>query len=720
MPGIGLATGISRLLAKFPHRQDCLRAVRSIVGATLRPERDDRCMQSPTDVFGPDGLLARHLPDFRYRAPQERMAALIGEAIDAGSHAVLEAGTGIGKTFAYLIPVLGAGRRAIVSTGTRTLQDQIFERDLPLLGRVLGRPVEVAMLKGRSNYLCQHRLLRALGQRGERREVRDRLQALRLWSRETVSGDLAELDEIREDYRTTMLATSTADNCLGSRCEHFDECFVGRARRRAQAAQVVVVNHHLLLADLALKDGGFGELLPDADVVIADEAHLLPDIAQQFFGVAMSSREVEYLAADIEDEARLRTDDRLAGDAAILRRAAAGLRPAAGADAGRMPWRMGRAALRDAVARLAEPLGSLRGHVDALAQGDEAGAVLERCAERLQSLEQRFSTVTGSSPDDGLRWFDITERTVTVHLTPFDVARSLAARIESQGGSWVFLSATLAVGDDFEHFVTRIGVDPPIREALPSPFDYRSNARLYLPDGLPAPGEPDHVAAFIDTLLPLIEASGGGAFILFTSFRALGDAEARLRGRPLPGPLFVQGSAPRSRLLDAFREAGNGVLLGTGSFWQGVDVRGPALRIVAIDKLPFAVPSDPIVQARSEALRREGVDPFTGFQLPQAVLALKQGVGRLIRDYDDRGLVVLGDARLRTKAYGRAFLQSLPPMPVLEAQTAALDFAGTLASRRIGEAADLGTGAGVDAGFDAPSPDGPVAGDAAPDEVAQA
>ena len=632
-------------------------------------------MQAQEAIFGPDGSLARHLPDFRYRAPQLEMAELVTEAIASGQHAAIEAGTGIGKTFAYLVPVLLAGKKAVISTGTRTLQDQLFERDLPALGAALGRPVDVAMLKGRANYLCWLRLERARDRRSRDRLLADRLAALNAWGRESLAGDLSEIEDLGDDYRLQVLVTSTADNCLGNRCDHFERCFVAQARRRALAAQVVIVNHHLLLADLALKDGGFGELLPEASVVIVDEAHLLPDIAQRFFGLSVSSRELERIGRDTEDEATLRALKPLAAEASQFVRTVGSLRPLAGSADGRIPWPAGPAAMRD---RLTEMLGPLQ-TLEATLSANQDGAMLERCSERMTAARERLQAVVEAVPDDGLRWFDISDRNVVTHLTPFDVSDALGERIRNHGGTWVFASATLAVGDDFSHFADRLGVQVGISAVLPSPFDYPGNGRVFIPESLPAPSEPDHTRQFLSVVVPLIEAAGGGAFLLFTSFRALDFAAEFLRlpsqARALPGPLLVQGTQPRTQLLEHFRSAGNAVLLGAQSFWQGVDVRGSALRLVAIDKLPFAVPSDPVIQARVEAIRRQGQDPFRSFQLPQAVLALKQGAGRLIRDFDDRGIVVLGDPRLRTRPYGRKFLDSLPPMPVLETSRDACDFA---------------------------------------------
>jgi ATP-dependent DNA helicase DinG len=629
-----------------------------------------------SDAFSAGGLLAAHLPAFSFREPQRRMAELVDEALAGGEHAVLEAGTGIGKTFAYVVPILLSGQTAIISTGTRTLQDQLFSRDLPALGRALGRPVDVALLKGRANYLCWHRLRTALADGRLDAGLQAEIDAIASFGRVSDSGDLTELEDLESDHRIKPRVTSTADNCLGSQCENIDECFVLMARKRAQAASVVIVNHHLLLADLGLKEAGFGELLPGADCVIVDEAHLLPEVAQQFFDVSVSSRELARLGHDIADESRAAgAGGALESEGMALARDVTMLVP----EAGRVPGR--RAGLP---ARLESELAALGKQLGAIAealQGFEGEAGLARCRERCLESIAKLDRVLAADADAGLRWFDAGERGFTAHFTPFDIGAALSSRIVAQGGSWVFTSASLAVGDDFSHFTDRLGIVPGIEAVLPSPFDYAAQGGLYLPPGLPEPNQPGHVEALLEAVYPLIAAAGGGAFVLFTSHRALAAAEAWLSRRCLPGPLYVQGAGARSRLLEDFRHAGDGVLLGTGSFWQGVDVRGPALRLVVIDKLPFAAPNDPLTQARIEAIRRSGGDPFTAFQLPEAVLALKQGVGRLIRDFDDRGLVVLGDPRLRTRPYGRVFLESLPPFTRIEDPAAALRFAEALAEQ---------------------------------------
>jgi len=639
------------------------------------------------DIFSPDGALAASLPGFSYRKAQQEMATLVADALSMGKHAAIEAGTGIGKTFAYLVPVLVSGRRAIISTGTRTLQDQLFARDLPLLGALLGRPVRIALLKGRGNYLCWHRLEAALHDGTRDAATLAELRAIANWGRASARGDLTELEDLENDDGLRGAITSTVDNCLGSKCDFYDQCFVAEARRDAQAADVVIVNHHLLLADLALKDGGFGELLPGADAVIVDEAHQLPDVAQQFFGLSASTREIESLLRDLNIEARgvgvAGEVEQAASDVARavldLRRCSTSVPP------GRTPWAAAPAALRDALPEVRRALETLREAVDGFA---DASAALANCAQRCADAAARVRFIAAADPDDGLRWFDFSTGAVAAHWTPFDVGAALAARIEAQGGAWVFASATLAVGEDFSHFLRRVGVDAQITRVLASPFDYERNARLYVPEALPDPSDESYVEELMGAVWPLIDAAGGGAFLLFTSYRALNRAETWLQRCATPGRVLVQGRGSRSELLNEFRRDGNAILLGTSSFWQGVDVRGPALRLVVIDKLPFASPGDPLVQARIDAIRRANGDAFTEFQLPQAVLALKQGVGRLIRDFDDRGLVVLGDPRLRTRGYGRLFLASLPPMPVLDDHGSALAFAASLDPARSVEHAE--------------------------------
>jgi ATP-dependent DNA helicase DinG len=596
------------------------------------------------------------------------MAKAIGLALARGEPLIVEAGTGTGKTFAYLVPALLSGRSVIISTGTRTLQDQLFRRDLPLLAKALGLPVKVTLLKGRTNYLCRHRLDLATQQRsllgGERGTARALARVSR-WAEITKSGDLAELTDLPEQSPVWPLVTSTRENCLGQECPKVDRCHVLEARRAAQAAEVVVVNHHLLLADLALKDEGFGDLLPGADAVILDEAHQVPDIAAQFFGQTWSIRQVQQLLRDTAAEmsaAGVRAPalaDAMTGVTSLLEE----LRGALHGAAGRYEWENLPYSFLDVLPQLEAVIGDVAMQLDRLG----AGAGTANCARRAAALASSLATLLASSNEAGLRWVEVSAGGMSLQFTPFEIADRLREFVEARSCAWVFTSATLAIGEDFAHFAARIGLPQARTLKIESPFDYRNQARIYLPRGMPEPQHPAFARKFIDACAPLIEASGGRAFLLYTSYRALADGVSALRARfPEPQfPILVQGQAPREALLRQFRELGNAVLLATGSFWEGVDVKGEALSIVAIDKLPFASPEDPLLKARLEGIRRRGGNPFFEYQLPQAVLALKQGVGRLIRDFEDFGVIVIGDPRLKTKAYGRIFLEALPPSPVL-------------------------------------------------------
>lgn len=617
-------------------------------------------MRSLTDLLGPDGPLARVLPGFAPREQQQEMAEAVAEAIAGQGQLVVEAGTGTGKSFAYLVPALLCGKKVIISTGTRHLQDQLFHRDLPVVRDALGVGLRAALLKGRSNYLCVHRLELA-GPEG-RRQAAD-LHRIQVWAGGTQAGDVAELADLAEDSPLWPRVTSTPDNCLGQECPRLSECFVMKARRRAQEADVVVINHHLLFADMALKEEGFGELLPGANAFILDEAHQLEEVASNFFGMALSSRQLAGLARDtLLEQVREAGDMQDLGDAARrLDKCVLDTRLAFGPQVRRAPW----AAVAESAA-LAQALGELDTALADLAAWLEHAAPrsrgLESCLRRAEKLKERLSLTTQAPPAGHVHWFETHTRAFSVYLTPLEVAGVLRERIAALPSAWVFTSATLAIGERFEHFAGRLGLDEPRTLRLESPFDYQRNALLYAPTGLPEPNHPGYTRAVLEHSLGVLRASEGRAFMLFTSHRALREAAEFLEGR-LDYPLLVQGSAPRSELLGRFREAGNAVLLGTGSFWEGVDVRGPALSCVIIDKLPFASPGDPVLQARIEALRQSGGNPFWDYQLPEAVLVLKQGIGRLIRDVHDRGVLVLCDPRLLAKPYGRLFLASLPAMP---------------------------------------------------------
>jgi ATP-dependent DNA helicase DinG len=630
-------------------------------------------MQSSlAETFGEEGPLAAAIDGFRTRAEQIDMAEAVSRALRTRGRLIVEAGTGTGKTFAYLVPALLSGRRVIVSTGTKTLQDQLFHRDLPAVTGAIGRPVRVALLKGRANYLCLHRIELAEQQayaRGLRREIALALGKVREWARITRRGDVAELAHLSETDPVWPWVTSTRDNCLGADCAFFDRCHVVQARREAQAADVVVVNHHLLMADLVLKEEGFGDLLPGADAIIIDEAHQLPEVAANFLGFAVSSRQLQSLSRDLAAEllASGPRSEVSQAFAQTIERQLFDLQDAFRTSKERCEFSEWPAAVIESLERLQASLDELLKSLSEAAR-DHAGlaAIRRRAAE----LSMRVGALIAGDPEQvSVRWAQATGSGVSFHLAPIDVAEQLGGLIEAHASAWVCTSATLAVGDNFDHFIRRTGMKDATTLRLGSPFDYDNQTMLYLPPGVDAPSSPRHTAQVIDAALPILEASGGRAFLLFTSHRALREGAAILTqrlGADPPFPVLVQGAAPREALLNRFREHGAAVLLGTSSFWEGVDVKGAALSVVVIDKLPFAAPDDPVLKARLEAIERRGGNPFFEEQVPQAVIALKQGVGRLMRDAEDFGVIVLCDQRLRTRGYGRTFLDSLPPMPRTE------------------------------------------------------
>ena len=611
-----------------------------------------------------DGPLARVLPDYEPRSEQRQMADAVAEAIEQSQTLVVEAGTGTGKTLAYLLPALMAGKRVIVSTGTRTLQDQLFHRDLPLAREITGQPVQAALLKGRGNYLCLYRMERAHEEgRFESPRVAHALQSVRAWSGRTSSGDLAEGPDDAQMPALLPRITSTADNCLGQECPLYASCFLMEARRQAQEADVVVINHHLLMADWSLREEGHGEVLPPADVYILDEAHQLPETAARFLGLSVSSRQLQDLARDVRLEQQREAGDseHLALSAMALERATGDLRLALG-EGLRVAWVGVEEAARQQAGALAEALGLL---VADLAPQAARGRGLESCHRRADNLHSSLRRFLADSQETGqIGWVETRAQGFVLRLTPLDVSEQIASHRSRHGQSWILTSATLAVNGRFDHFLGRLGLDGADTLALDSPFDFENNTLLYLPADLPLPSHPEFAEAYLDEVEAVLAASQGRAFLLFTSHRALQRAAQRLR---VAGwrDLLVQGEASQQRLLERFRSAGDAVLLGTQSFWEGVDVRGPALSCVMIDRLPFASPADPVLQARSEWLTEQGINPFTQHQVPEAVIGLRQGVGRLIRGAEDRGVLVLGDTRVTRRGYGRQFLQSLPPMPVV-------------------------------------------------------
>ncbi|MFZ5756462.1 MAG: ATP-dependent DNA helicase [Pseudomonadota bacterium] len=620
-------------------------------------------MTSAADLLGPDGPFSRVIEGFAARDVQREMAAAVEAAIADDARLVVEAGTGTGKTFAYLVPALRSGRKVIVSTGTRSLQDQLFHRDIPRVLKALGIGSRVALLKGRSNYLCPYRLQASLEDgRFASREIANDLQLVARWATSTLDGDIAELTRIPEGAGVWPFVTSTADNCLGAECPLVEECPVMRARKRAQEADLVVVNHHLLFADASLKDNGFGEILPSANAIVIDEAHQVGEVASQFFGDVLSSRQITELLRDVVVEAGRGAADQkgLFGAANRAEKGVLDLRLALGEGSRRAAWAevSAREDLQAAIGQLSDALDDLAAELE-IAAPRSAG--LAKVQERALALAGQFAQLTGQAPDDQVHWFETFQRAFLIRMTPLTVAEPLHALVYGRQAAWVFTSATLAVGEKFDHLTEELGLDDARTLKLASPFDFSRQAALYVPENMPDPSAPHYTRAVVEAAIPVLEASRGRAFLLFTSHRALQEAAKLLEGR-LPYPLYVQGTAGRNELLEAFRRHGNAILLGTGSFWEGIDVRGEALSLVVIDKLPFASPGDPLLQARVDALKRQGRNAFTEYQIPQAVITLKQGAGRLIRDVTDTGVLMLCDPRLLSKGYGRLFLDSLPSM----------------------------------------------------------
>ncbi len=591
------------------------------------------------------------------------MAEAIHDAIERTEVFVAEAGTGTGKTFAYLVPALVAGGKVIISTGTKTLQDQLFGRDLPAVREALAFGSTAALLKGRANYVCLYRLKRAAGEgRLGSRDEAAQLRRIERFSASTLTGDRADLADVPEEAPVWIHATSTRENCLGQECPDYRDCFVMRARRNALAADVVVVNHHLFFADVALRDEGIAELLPACNTLIFDEAHQLPETARAFFGERVSTSQLLDVARDARMELRAAggASAELDALAARLDKAARDFRLACG-DSGRLAWVQAARlpGFADALEKLAGALEHLGVQLEAQAERSEG---IASCSRRCAELRAVLLRLRDAESKAEVRWLEVMSHAAQLHVTPLSSAEHFKRQMADHPRAWIFTSATLAVGTDFNHFLGELGVPQANARQWASPFDFASQALLYIPKGLPAdPNDQDFTAAVVEAALPVLQASRGRAFLLFTTLRALRRAQELLRDR-LEFPLLVQGTGSRSELLARFRLLGNAVLLGSQSFWEGVDVRGEALSVVVIDKLPFAPPDDPVLAARIEALRAEGGNPFTALQLPQAVLQLKQGAGRLIRDEADRGVLMLCDPRLVSRPYGRRIIQSLPPM----------------------------------------------------------
>lgn len=596
------------------------------------------------------------------------MARAVAAAIAGNSVLVAEAGTGTGKTFAYLVPALLSGGKVIISTGTKTLQDQLFDRDIRVVREALKVPVTVALLKGRSNYVCHYYVERAQNEgRFPTRDDARYLPIIANFAKNSATGDKSDLPAVPENAAIWSYVTSTRENCLGSDCAHYSKCFVMEARKQALAADVVVVNHHLFFADVVLRDEGVSELLPASNTIIFDEAHQLPETASLFFGQTVSTSQLIELARDTRIEAAASAGDfaPLPEATQALDKATRDLRLVFKEDNGRFPFQAlaRNRAFEPALAVLCEKLDALVAMLETQAGRGEG---LEKCWQRAQALAASVRRWRDHDDPDFVRWLELFSHALHLNATPLSIAEVFQAQINDHARSWIFTSATLSVGGDFSHYNAQMGLAEASAQAWESPFDYSANALLYVPRGMPEPNTPDYTPAVVAAALPVIEASGGRAFMLFTSLRAMREGYEWLKEafarRKLEFPLMMQGEGSRTELLERFRRIGNAVLVGSQSFWEGVDVRGDALSLVVIDKLPFAPPDDPLLAARIERINRDGRNAFVEYQLPQAVITLKQGAGRLIRDETDRGVLMICDPRLFSKGYGKRILRSLPAM----------------------------------------------------------
>ncbi|MDB5796626.1 MAG: ATP-dependent helicase [Paucimonas sp.] len=667
-------------------------------------------------LFGDAGPLAEAVPGYRSRDAQTDMAKAIANAIDTATTLVAEAGTGTGKTFAYLVPALLWGGKTIISTGTKNLQDQLYLRDIPTVRKALKAPVSVALLKGRANYVCHFHLERTLanGRLASREDV-GYLREISRFIKTTSGGDKAELSRVPENALVWNLVTSTRDNCMGAECQYYQDCFVMKARKEAQQADVVVVNHHLFFADLALKDTGVAELLPSANTVIFDEAHQLPNTATLFFGETVSTSHILELCRDVLAEGITHARDALQWGLVVapVEKAARDLRLAFSQDSVRLAAHQV-APSSPFFPALEKLRHELDGMVATLTSQAERAETIEQCRVRAIDIATKLANWNpapgaDAAGQDGnnekVQWIEAYASSLQLHQTPLSIAPVFSKQRDA-ARAWIFTSATLAVKSDFSHYAAQMGLWNEPARSWPSPFDYASQALLYVPPDMPSPTSPQYTDAVVDAALPVIIAAGGRSFLLCTTLRAVSRAAERLRAefdkRKLTYPLLVQGEAGRTELLDRFRAAGNAVLVGSQSFWEGVDVRGDALSAVIIDKLPFAPPDDPVLAARIAAMENRGLNGFVHHQLPEAIITLKQGAGRLIRDSSDRGVLMICDSRLISKPYGRRIWQSLPPFRrTRELPTVVEFFAGPGAGGGADADADADVGAGADADTDA-------------------
>ncbi|MBP8215266.1 MAG: ATP-dependent DNA helicase [Propionivibrio sp.] len=620
------------------------------------------------EVFAPDGPLASGIPGYRVREQQVEMAERIAAAIAANSVLVAEAGTGTGKTYAYLVPALLSGGKVIVSTGTKNLQDQLFSRDIPTVRKVLGAPIQIALLKGRANYVCHYHLERAISDgRFIAREDAAHASRIARFAKATKTGDKADCGDVPENSTVWGMVTSTRENCLGQDCPYNKECFVLAARREALAADLVVVNHHLFFADVMLRDEGTAELLPACNTVIFDEAHQLPETASLFFGDNVSTSQVIDLTHDARMEGLASAKDcldlpKLCG---VVEKAAKDLRLTLPVEPARFSLAQleERGGFDNAVVGLIRELDTLTALLETQAQRSEG---LENCWRRAGELVAQLRRWQKGADANYVRWGETYTLSLQLNATPLVIANIMKKQMSGHPRAWIFTSATLAVQRDFGHYCGEMGLEGAESAFWDSPFDYGKQALLYAPTGLPDPNNYVYTEAVVKAAFPVLKASAGRAFFLCTSLHAMRRTHEllteQLERAGLDFPLLIQGEGSKNELLERFRRLGNAILVGSQSFWEGVDVRGEALSLVVIDKLPFAPPDDPVLSARIERMKTEGRNAFMDYQLPRAVINVKQGAGRLIRDETDRGVLMICDPRLITKPYGKRVWRSLPPM----------------------------------------------------------
>jgi ATP-dependent DNA helicase DinG len=620
-------------------------------------------MTAVADFFDQSGPLSEIISGYNVRHSQVELSEAVAQAITDKSTLIAEAGTGTGKTFAYLVPALLSKKKVIISTGTKNLQEQLFNRDLPLVKNAVDKTQETALLKGRSNYLCLQRLKLNGGEHIRlEKETLNEYSVIKKWSMSTNTGDIGEVSSLPDNAKVIPLVTSTVDNCLGKDCSEYQDCYLMKARKKAMEADIIVVNHHLFFADLALKEGGFGELIPDVDLVVFDEAHLIPDIASEYFGEMISSRQLDDILSDLGKQQRvsLKDADQIHLVAEKTRQFIADLRMQFDIEPKRGDWdeAIDQKSLMPLLDQITTQLSQLLSVLSVHSSRDKD---IDQYAEKLIAATETFKRLMHTKTPDVSYWYETTRRHIVLHMTPLSIADKFSKIVEKSNAAWVLTSATLTVNNSFEHYQQQMGLNEAQVIEMDSPFDYQNQAMLCVPRYLPEPHERSIAKHLVKIAIRLIDAAKGRAFLLFTSHHMMREVARQVR-EEVDNPILVQGESTKSSLLDDFKRIQSSALFATGSFWEGVDVKGDALLCVMIDKLPFASPDDPLLQARIKDCKNKGGNAFASIQIPQAVITLKQGAGRLIRDNSDRGVLVICDNRLLTKQYGQTFIASLPPM----------------------------------------------------------